>query len=598
MDAHLVRIPHGRFTRLAIAAIAVLIATPFSTRAQSSGIHELDGLWVAKLRFGPDIRGTLLIQHEKEGWRADIAGLNARATIEQDVITFELPDGGGGFRGRLASSRQRIVGHWIQGPTNYSGFRYASPITLERIGKSERWQGLTDPFNDQFTMYLKVEVADDGSTRAFLKNPERNIGRFIRVDTIERDGQTVRLRAKRTQDKEGEVLSQGTFIDGVLSLPLRGGTYDFARVPTEAASDFYARSRPAAGASYRYSVPPSRDDGWQVATPEDVGVSRPGLETLVRTIIDTPIDSLNSPEIHGVLIARHGKLILDEYFHGEYRDKPHETRSAAKSVCAVLAGAAIQSNVRLSADSHVYEIMHGGTFPDGLEPRKRALTLEHLLTMSSGFNCDDNDPENPGNEDRINEQRDEPDFWKLTLALEMIRDPGESATYCSIQPNLAGGVIRNAAGRPLPELFHDVVAEPMQIRRYWMNLMPSGEAYMGGGMTFLLRDFAKFGQLMLDDGRWGKHRVISEAWARRSSSPLVSIGNRKYGYLWWLTEYPYQGKQVGGFYASGNGGQIIMVIRELDLVIAFFAGNYADRAALFSMRRLIPEYVLPAVIAK
>ena len=513
------RIPVNLFVCLTFTCLPVWLAVPLPAAGQGTvenraEARELAGLWAAKLRFGPDIKGTLLIEHSKDGWRAEIDGLSAAAGDDDHAIVFELPDGHGGFRGQLDSSRTRIIGHWIQFMAT-SGGHNASPVTLERIGKSERWQGVIDPLDDELTMYLKVEAAADGSTHAFLKNPERNIGFFARVATLERNAQTVRLRAQRTAKGERELLSEGVFVDDVLSLPLRGGTYDFERVAADAASDFYPRSRPGIGASYRYRAVLPRDDGWPVATPEEVGMSRAALESLVSTIIDQPIDSLSVPEIHGILVARHGKLILEEYFHGEYRDKPHDTRSAAKSVTSVLVGAAIQAGVPVKVDSHVYEVMNGGAFPEGLEPRKRALTLEHLLTMSSGLDCDDNNDDSPGNEDKIWEQSEEPNFSKLTMGLNMIRDPGEKAVYASMQPNLAAGVIRTAAGRPIPELFHDLVAQPMQIRRYWIGLMPTGEAYMGGGARFLLRDFMKFGQLMLNGGTWGKHRVVSQAYARQ-----------------------------------------------------------------------------------
>jgi len=108
-------------------------------------------------------------------------------------------------------------------------------------------------------------------------------------------------------------------------------------------------------------------------------MSRAALETFVRAIIDMPIDSLSSLEIHGVLIARHGKLVLEEYFHGEHRDKPHDTASARECDSHAARGA-IQAGVPLSARSPVYQVMNGGRFPADLEPRKRALTLEHLLT--------------------------------------------------------------------------------------------------------------------------------------------------------------------------------------------------------------------------
>ena len=582
------------------APLLFLVSALLGTASLSAqgGAPELAGVWEAKLRFGPDIQGPLILERSAGVWRADIAGRSADARLAGDTITFELPDGRGGFRGRLLAGQGRIVGHWIQPVTVTNGSRYASPVTLTRAGTADRWRGDVDPLADEFTMYLKVEPGADGSMRAFLENPERNIGRFTRVAALERVGQVVRLLAAPANGKPGSELAAGVLRDDVLTIPLRGGTYDFRRVDANAASDFYPRGRPGVGAAYTYRVPITLDDGWPVGPPERVGLSRAALETFVRSIIDTPIDSVSSSEIHGVLIARHGTLVLEEYFHGEHRDKPHDTRSAAKSLTATLLGAAIQAGVPLSTSSFVYQVMNGGTLATDLEPRKRALTVEHLLTMSSGLDCDDGDPNSPGNEDAITQQTDESDWWKLTLALKMIREPGERAVYCSVQPNLVGGVLRKAAGRPLPELLDELVAQPLGIRRYWMNLTPAGEAYMGGGVRFLPRDFMKLGQLMMNGGTWHSRRIVSEEWARRATSPLVDLGRQKYGYLWWVMEYPYKGRTVRAFYAGGNGGQVVMGIPALDMVVAFYGGNYSDPVMFQSQQRFIPDYVLPAVVAK
>jgi CubicO group peptidase (beta-lactamase class C family) len=441
-----------------------------------------------------------------------------------------------------------------------------------------------------------VEPGADGSVRAFLRNPERNLGRFTRVAALERDGNAVRLLAAAADSNR--VLAEGVLRDGVLSIPLRGGTYDFRRADPGAPSDFYPRSRPGVGAAYAYRAPLPLDDGWRVGTPEEVGMSRAALEAFVRLLIDMPIDSLSAPEIHGVLVARHGTLVLEEYFHGEHRDKPHDTRSAAKSLGSTLIGAAIHAGVPLSAQSPVYRVMNGGRFPEGLDPRRRAITLEHLLTMSSGLDCDDRNPDSRGNEETVAEQTEEPDWWKLALGLEVVRAPGERAAYCSLSTHLAGGVLRRAAGRPLPELFHAVIAEPLGIRRYWMFLAPTGEAYLGGGLRLVLRDFMKFGQLMLDGGAWNGRRVVSEEWARRGTSALVPLERMGYGYQWWVAELPYRGRTVRAFYAGGNGGQVVMGVPELDLVVAAFGGNYNDPVLFWMQRRAVPEHVLPAVVGR
>jgi CubicO group peptidase (beta-lactamase class C family) len=563
-----------------------------STSSNHSRARDLAGLWQARLRFGPDIRGPLLVERDGNKWRAEIAGQSADVHASGDTLTFELPDARGKFRGHFLAKHQGIFGHWLSGS--------ASPVTLTRIGKADLWRGDVDPVPDELTMYLKVEPRADGTMGAFLKNPERNAGYFMPVHTLERDGKTVRLLAQARGGKPAEVLTEGVFTDNVLSLPLRGGTYDFERVADGAASDFFPRSHPGVGAAYHYEEPPALDDGWPVATPEDAGLSRDALERFVRMIIDTPIDSVSCPEIHGVLVARHGKLVLEEYFHGENRDKPHDTRSAAKSLTSVLLGAAIQAGVPLTAQSRVYQVMNGGVFPPGLDARKQKLTLEHLLTMSSGLDADDGNEDSPGNEDRMQEGNN-PNWWRLTLDLDMIREPGEKAVYASMQANLIGAVMRTASRRPLIELFHDTVAEPMQIHHYWFWLQANGEPYMGGGARLLPRDFMKLGQLMLNGGTWNSRRVISAEWAKRSTSPLVTIGIRTrsgYGYLWWMIDYPFQGKTVRAFYAAGNGGNVVMGIPELDLVIAIYGGNYADLIMFQVQRKLVPEYVLPAVVGK
>lgn len=376
--------------------------------------------------------------------------------------------------------------------------------------------------------------------------------------------------------------------------PNRGGTFDFRRVTPNEVSDFYPRGRPSV--PYVYAPPPAFDDGWSTSSLEDVGISRDSIEKFIRVIINTPIDSISTPEIHGVLIARHGKLVLEEYFHGENREKPHDTRSAAKSLTATLIGAAINAGVPLKVSSPVYQVMNGGTFPPDLEPRKRALTLEHLLTMSSGLDCDDSDPNSSGREDYMVDESGEPDYYKYTMALKMIREPGEKAVYCSVQPNLAGGVLKHTSGRSLLELMQTLIAEPLQIKRYFMPLTPTGDVYMGGGVRFLPRDFMKLGQLHINGGTWNGRRVLTSEWSHRATSPLYELRKLKYGYLWWVIEYPYNGRTVRAFFAGGNGGQMVMGIPELDLVLAFYGGNYNDPALFVSQRVYVPQYILPAVV--
>ncbi len=561
--------------------------------AQANPAHELAGLWEAKKRFGPDIRGTLTIARDGDTWRGDIAGRTAPVEVRDDAVTLELANGEGEFLGKFAEGRTRITGHWIQASTVTIG-EYASPVTLEKQD-GNLWRGEVVPLDNAFRFYLMIQPRADGSTGAFLRNPERNLGRLTPIDAIERDGEIVRFLATPAKDEaKGRELLTGVYRNEVLTVfyPNRGGTYDFHRVQPDQDSDFYPRSRRTV---YTYAPPRPRDDGWPVAPVEDVGISREAITKFIQMLIDTPIDKVSAVEMHAVLIARHGKLVLEEYFHGEHAEKPHDTRSAAKSATATLIGAAIQAGVPLSLSSPVYAVMNGGQLPPDLEPRKRALTLEHLLTQSSGLDCDDADPDSPGAEDRMTDESDEPDYYKFTMRLGVIRDPGAKAVYCSINSHLAGGVLSRAARRPLPPLFHELIAEPLQIERYHMNLTPTGDAYMGGGVRFLPRDFMKLAQLHLNGGTWNGRRVLSEEWARRATSPLYELRSMHYGYQWWVIDYPYRGRKVRAFYAGGNGGQVVIGIPELELVLAAYGGNYNDQALFTFQRVYVPEWLLPAV---
>jgi CubicO group peptidase (beta-lactamase class C family) len=553
----------------------------------------LAGLWEAKCRFGPDIHGTLRIEQVAGDWRAEIAGRSAPVHLAGDALTFELPDGQGTFKGKFAVKRSKIFGHWLQPPRVENGTSYASPVTLANDGQ-ERWRGLVTPLDDEMTLYLMVRANADGSVGVFLRNPERNLGRFLDGARLEQEGDAVRIVVPGSGAEKRRVMAEGSKRDDGLSLyvPPAGATFDFHRVKENAASDFYPRGRPSA--AYSYAPPPAGDDGWPTATLADVGISRDGIEKFVRMLIDTPMDSVHSQEVHGFLLARHGKLVLEEYFHGEHREKPHDTRSASKSLTATLTGAAIRAGLPIDVSTPVYRVMNGGQFPSGLEERKQALTVEHLLTMSSGLDCDDKSDSSVGNENTMQEQKDQPDWYRYTLDLRMVRNSGEKSVYGSANANLLGGVLARSVGRPLPELFHELIAQPLGINRYYMNLTPTGDAYMGGGMRLLPRDFMKLGQVM-NGGTWNGRRILTPEWCRAAVAPRYELAGIHYGYLWWVIDYPYKDRTVRAFFAGGNGGQVVIGIPELDLVIAFYGGNYSDRATYVPQREYAPKYILPAV---
>jgi len=308
-----------------------------------------------------------------------------------------------------------------------------------------------------------------------------------------------------------------------------------------------------------------------------------------------PIVSVHTDEPEAILVGRHGKLVLEEYFHGFNRDKLHDTRSAAKSLTATVIGAAIQNGAPLKLSSPVYEVMNGGSFPPDLDPRKRAMTLADLLMMRAGYYCNDSDPDAPGNEETILEEKEDPDFYRYSLKVPMASQPDTESIYCSMMPNIALGVVGRAAGESALDIFDRLVAKPLQWGRYAWLMDPAGNPYGGGSVQLLPRDFLKVGQVMLNRGTWQDRRILGADFVTKASAPLHDLNMIQYGYLWWSINYPYKDRTVRAYFAGGNGGQGIMVVPDLDLVIGIFAGNYSDHVGLHIQQDYPPNYILPAV---
>jgi CubicO group peptidase (beta-lactamase class C family) len=569
---------------LALCVFALGIAVV--ARAQAPD-DELEGLWTAARRFGPEARGPLVIQASGRGYVADFVGRRLPLHEERGELVFALPDQLGWFRGRREG--KAFTGHWYQpgSPVNVSDHAVAAtPIHFAADGPG-RWRGLVAPPEETFTFHLRVMHRDDGTYAAVLRNPERDYGTLLGVHALRREGDAVVLLGR--DDRE---VARGTFDREAqaLTLDTRGGSYDFRRARDD--SDYWPRGR--VPGRYAYAPPLARDDGWPVATLAEEGIDQAAVERLVQSLLDAPMDSADAPQVHGVLVARHGRLVLEEYFHGEHRDKPHQTRSASKSAVSVLIGAAMRDGAPLRLDSPVYAVMNDGAFPADLEPAKRTMTLEHLLTMSSGLWCDDTDPKAPGNEDAMEEQTDEPDRYRFFLRVPLATPPGQNAVYCSGSPNLALGMLAHAGGENPLYRFDRLVAAPMRFGTYVWGLDAAGNLYGGGGVQFLPRDFLKFGQLMLDGGSWRGHRILDADFAARAVAPRYHLRNVTYGYLWWSETYPYKDRTVHVWRAAGAGGQLVNVIPELDLVVAIYGANYSSRVQA-ELHHIVPRWLLPAV---
>ncbi len=554
-----------------------LIAACARSPSVPSPSPDLAGTWRAQRTFGPLVGGPLLLRRVADGWSAEIGLYRAAVETVDGRLSFALPTGER-FDGWMPKSGPPIA-FWTQARSRLDSNRYATPLKLEAHGDS--WLADVRPVPDTATFRLELRPEADGALRADLINWERNLGVFQVLSRAERRGNDVLLWGTFRGRGSPSVQLQGRYHpdEDVLSVryPGRGGGYDFVRAEPEAA--------PAVD----LGRPPELDDGWPTADAGSVGLDLAPIRKMVETHILPISRRAHDLRIHAVLIARHGRLVVEAYFRGHHRHRLHDSRSASKTVAAILAAAVRRQQPDLSWDSPIYPL-----FGRDLAER-RGITLRHLVHMASGLDCDDRDPESAANEDYLWDHATELDFYAHTLGVRQVHPPGAVTAYCSASSNLAAGAVAAAAGEDLRLLLHRTVMAPLGIERYGLVIPPDGRPYFGGGLRFRARDLLKFPQLILDRGRWKGREVISEDDAARFTRPEVKVGNRDYGYLIWTKHYPYRGRTVQGHYMAGNGGQIAMVVPELGLSIAFNGGNYSDRVMYRIQDELVPEFILPAV---
>ena len=582
---------------LPIACLVLLIVRPcVAADAPATSPDKLIGLWGSERVFGPAAQGTLTIDSRGQGWEAEISGFQVQVDHTQGGVTFSLPGKQGSFQGALGAGGKQITGFWIQAPGVALESSYATPVTLTR-SEPGVWQGEVKPLADRVSLYLAVSRDSDGSLQAFIRNPEFNFARR-RVYRVTLQGSDVTLEniKRKTDTFHGSYDAE----QDVLTLTVQGiASFDFTRRDRDHALGFYPATPDA---PYVYRPPVKEDDGWKTTTLAQAGLDPKPLTALVQRIRDQQTPDSSAPYIQSLLVARHGKLALEEYFYGFDRERPHDTRSSGKTLAGALTGIALNQGAKFKLDTPVISLYPQYTDLANPDPRKQKITVQDLLTMDSGLACDDNDDDSPGNEDTMQHQDKQPDWYRYTLDLPMLDEPGDGkAMYCTGGINLLGGILRATTHKQLLEFLQQYYVAPLDIHDYHINLSPDGDAYLGGGIYLRPRDMLKLDQLYLDSGTWHGRRVLSAAWVKASLQVHSTFAANDfgpahgYGFVWHLHEIQVGGRTYHEYAAEGNGGQFFLMVPELDLAVAMTAGNYGDpRTWTQLVRELLPQYLIPA----
>jgi len=339
--------------------------------------------------------------------------------------------------------------------------------------------------------------------------------------------------------------------------------------------------------TYSYQQPDQLNDGWSTAKLSDVALDTTKLYQL--------LDHLSGSEhqIHSLLIAKNGKLILEEYYADFSPNKTHDLRSVSKSIRAILMGVAIDKGFIKSVDDLVSKYVKSPLPTKHLDPRKEQITLRHLLTMSSGLECNDWDKKSKGQEDRVAKKKD---WMQYTLNLPMVYNPGEVSAYCSMGSILAAEAICQASGMDVDTFAEKYLFEPLGIQNaQWGHTLEKEVRPSGKRLYMTPRDMAKIGQLVLLKGTWNGKQIVPTKWLEEMVAPQTKITGIDYGYFWWTIPFQWKEGAIISRTATGNGGQYIMVIPSLNMVVVFTGGAYNSQEDKFPFA-IVRDAILPAFL--
>ncbi len=329
-----------------------------------------------------------------------------------------------------------------------------------------------------------------------------------------------------------------------------------------------------------YARPAITDDGWRVRGLRESGFD----ETRTQTLLDAAL--AGPANLHSVIIERHGFLVAELYRTGkdksvyslfarkrEFRpDVLHDMRSVGKSVVCLLLGIA-QSRGEIGALS-TPELDFFPEYAAQATPAHRAITLEHLLTMSSGLKWSE------GGAGRDDELRL---FWKWSPHRYVLSHPIAAAPASQFNYNgggtaLLAEIVACTTQTPFKDFARSALFEPLGIRDWqWLGDL-HGRPMAFNGLRMRPRDMAKIGRMMLDHGQWQGQQIVPAEWVAATLQPRISTGiaDLQYGYHWWAGTVDWKGKSLAWSGAFGNGGQRVFVVPDLDLIVVFTAGAYGD----------------------
>ena len=336
---------------------------------------------------------------------------------------------------------------------------------------------------------------------------------------------------------------------------------------------------------YVYKVPAKLADGWKVG---DLRKEKADLQQITHGVEQILWGDI--PNVHSLVVIRHGKILLEEYLNGQKAEEGNPLFSCTKSVFSTVYGIA-QDQGLLNIDQKISDLYPDYRSKKGWDAKKDDITIGNLLSMTSGLDC--NDAGDWGTSCGVAMEKSG-DWVSFCLGLPLIHPPGGNWMYNGSCLVLLSNLITQKSGMSYSDFAEKFLLEPLGIKGSQWQASPAGVTRVDSGLSWKSRDMAKLGLLYMNKGKWEGKQIVSEAWVKDATflhAPAGTSFGHSYGYLWHLKSMMWKSKPVSIFYANGFQGQAIFVSPDADLVCVVTASS--GNAGIYGMEeRLFEDMIL------
>ncbi|MEM8939602.1 MAG: serine hydrolase [Bacteroidota bacterium] len=331
------------------------------------------------------------------------------------------------------------------------------------------------------------------------------------------------------------------------------------------------------------------------------------LIIITSSLSQSPIEQLKQdinqeiyPNIDGIVVMKNKKIIIEEYFNDFDRDRLHDTRSSFKSITSILAGIAIDQGLFTVDDSLDKFFSKWENDPRG------KIKIKDLLEMKSGLACENFFGIGP---DCESEMWETDDWIGFILDIPIRHDPGLNWDYTSVEPMLVGEIISRTSKMSIMDFAAQYLFDPLEIEDYKWTISPKGKGMSAGSFYMRPIDMLKIAQLVQYEGLWDNQRIVSQKWMKKSTDCRTDVemsfvrfsrlknakySTARYGYYWYQEVLQYENINTKVTFASGNGGQYMMILDDFNAVIVFTGSNYGNWRGKLPFVILM-KYLIPII---